>query len=422
MSVLQELRWRGLVYDASEGLENHLTSRSVTVYIGFDPTAASLHVGNLLQILGLARMQRHGHRPIALVGGGTGLIGDPSGKSKERQLLTAEKVAENAASIRAQLEPLLEFDCAGNAALMIDNAEWLTTVPLIDFLRDVGKHFSVGSMLAKESVKKRLEGEGISFTEFSYQLLQSWDFVELNRRYDCTLQMGGSDQWGNITAGIDLVRRMAGARVHGLVQPLVTTAAGTKFGKTEAGTVWLDPALTSPYRFYQFWYNTSDQDAATYLRYFTHLDQPAIAELEQAMASAPQERAAQQRLAQEVTTMVHGADACARAMRSSRVLFGGEIADLSAADVLEIFDDVPSSRLEATSFGNEQPLVELLATSGLVPSKGAARRLIHSGGAYVNNRRVSDPRATVRREDFLDGRVLVLRKGPKTYHLLTLED
>ena len=424
MSALEEFQWRGLVSETSEGLEEHLAQQQVTLYAGFDPTAASLHIGNLVPLMGLARMQRLGHCPIALVGGGTGMIGDPSGKSQERKLLTAETVAENIAGIRGQLERLLDFDSRVAPARLINNADWLCTVSLVDFLRDIGKHFAVGTMLGKESVKSRLDGPGISFTEFSYLLLQSWDFQVLNQRHGCTLQIGGSDQWGNITAGIDLIRRMGGSRSHGLVMPLMTTSTGAKFGKTEAGAVWLDAARTSPYRFYQYWLNTTDEDVVRYLETFTFLDRARIAALAQATREAPQERAAQKTLATEVTIMIHGEEALSRAEASSSVLFGGGTMDaLAAAEVLEIFDHVPSHSLAADSLAEGgMPLIDLLVDAGLVTSRGAARRLVREGGAYVNNRRRSQADARIVRHDFLDGRVLVLRKGQKSHHLVTLED
>jgi len=422
VSALEEFQWRGLVFDTSEGLEQHLGSGQVTAYCGFDPTAASLHVGNLVPLLALARLQRLGHCPIALVGGGTGMIGDPSGKSQERNLLTPEKVQENIAGIRHQLAAFLDFDSKTAPAQLIDNGEWLNTIRLVDFLREIGKHFSLGAMLAKDSVKSRLDGPGISFTEFTYQMLQSYDFLVLNQRYGCTLQVGGSDQWGNITAGIDLIRRVGAAKSHALVMPLVTTAAGTKFGKTEAGAVWLDPACTSPYRFYQFWLNTADQDVLRYLRTFTFLNAEQIDALAAALAEAPQQRAAQRALASEVTALVHGETAVARAQKSSAVNFGGSFEALTAEDVLEIFDEVPSHTLTPGALtGSTMPLIALLVDAGLVASRGAARRLVRDGGAYVNNQRVRDEKAGISRVDFLDGRVLVLRKGQKSYHLVTLE-
>ncbi|MGZ3643121.1 MAG: tyrosine--tRNA ligase [Ktedonobacteraceae bacterium] len=420
MNVFEEFRWRGMLYDASEGLEETLAHHSITGYIGFDPTAASLHVGSLLPIMGLARLQQHGHTPIALVGGGTGMIGDPSGKTQERQLLSKEQIEFNVEGIRSQLSLFLDFEAKSNRAMLINNADWLAPIPMVDFLRDVGKHFTVNYMLAKESVKRRFEeGDGISFTEFSYMLLQSYDFLILHDRYGCTLQMGGSDQWGNIVAGTELIRKMRGAKGYGLVFPLVTTSAGIKFGKTEAGSVWLDPNLTSPYRFYQFWINTEDSDVVKYLKFFTMLDQQAIAELEQAVVTAPEKREAQKHLAEEVTRTVHGESNLRKAIQASRVLFGGEIEDLSASDVLDIFAEVPSSEVPGDTFtGDGLSLVDLVISSGFATSKGAARRLIEDGGIYINNRRVPDVQATVHLTTFIDGQFLVLRKGARKYHLV----
>ncbi len=423
MSILDELAWRGLVHEASDGLEELLAKEHVTGYIGFDPTAASLHVGSLLPIMALARMQRAGHSPIALVGGGTGMIGDPSGKTQERQLLSKEQIEENVAGIRAQLSRFLDFGAKTNPARLINNADWLLSLNLVEFLRDIGKYFTVNYMLAKESVKRRLEQEsGISFTEFSYMLLQAYDFLMLYDRYGCVLQMGGSDQWGNIVAGAELIRRLRGARGYGLVFPLVTTSAGVKFGKTEAGAVWLDPQLTSPYQFYQFWLNTDDRDAITYLGYFTFLNQQEIAELRAELQAAPEKRAAQRRLAEEVTRLVHGEAALEQARAASRVLFGGEMTGLGARDVLDIFAHVPSSVLERRLLeGDGLPLVDLVATSGLASSKGEARRLITAGGIYVNNQRIADVQARIGLSSLIDGQFLVLRKGARDYHLLRVQ-
>jgi tyrosyl-tRNA synthetase len=422
--LLPELEWRGLVYDATEGLSDALARGRVTAYAGFDPTAASLHVGHLLPAIGLARLQRFGHSPIAVVGGGTGMIGDPSGKSQERVLLSREQIDANVAGIRTQLERFLDFEprAGASAARVVNNADWLAEFDLLDFLRDTGKHFTVNYLLQKDSVKRRLESEdGISFTEFSYLLLQAHDFLELFDRFECTLQLGGSDQWGNITAGIDLVRKVRGQKAHGLVMPLLTTAAGVKFGKTEAGAVWLDPRLTSPFKFYQFWLNTGDADVVSYLKYFTFLDRPAIATLETAVAGAPQAREAQRVLAREVTTMVHGAEQAARAERASTVLFGEELDSLTAADVLEIFEDVPATDLAADLFAADGlGIVDLMAQVKLAPSKAEARRLVQSGGVYVNNRRVADPLMRITREQAIDGRLFVLRKGQKQTHLVRL--
>lgn len=420
MNLYDEFAWRGVLYAASEGTQELLAKQQITGYIGFDPTAASLHVGSLLPIMGLVRLQRYGHTPIALAGGGTGLIGDPSGRTTERQLLTQEKLAENLEGIRGQLAHFLDFESKTNPALLLNNADWLTSISMVDFLRDVGKHFTVNYMMAKESVKQRYErGDGISFTEFSYMLLQAYDFVMLHDRYNCVLQMGGSDQWGNIVAGTELIRKLRGERGYGLVFPLVTTSAGVKFGKTEAGAVWLDPNLTSPFRFYQFWLNTDDRDVVKYLKYFTLLDQAEIAELEASLEAAPEKREAQRRLGEEVTRMVHGDFQLQRALQATRVLFGGEMAGLSAQEVLDIFADVPSHDLPATGFENGGlALTEAVVACGIAPSKGAARRLIESGGIYVNNQRVANPQATLNRSTLIEGQYLVLRKGAKDYHLV----
>jgi len=420
MNVCEEFQWRGMLYDASEGLEEALATQSITGYIGFDPTAASLHVGSLLPIMGLVHLQKHGHTPIALVGGGTGMIGDPSGKTQERQLLSKEQIEYNVEGIRRQLSLFLDFEVKTNRAMLINNLDWLAPIPMIDFLRDVGKHCTVNYMLAKESVKRRYEeGDGISFTEFSYILLQAYDFLVLYDRYGCTLQMGGSDQWGNIVAGTELIRKMRAAKGYGLVFPLMTTSAGFKFGKTEAGSVWLDPNLTSPYRFYQFWFNTEDSDVITYLKFFTMLNQQAIAELEYAVAVEPEKREAQKRLAEDVTRRVHGESNLRKAIKASRVLFGGEIEDLSASDVLDIFAEVPSSEMARDAFtGDGISLVDLVISTGFATSKGAARRLIEEGGIYINNRRVSDVQATIDLSKFIEGQFLVLRKGARQYHLV----
>jgi tyrosyl-tRNA synthetase len=418
MNVFEEFEWRGLIYDASEGLQEALAGQKITGYIGFDPTAPSLHVGSLLPIMGLVRLQQYGHTPVALVGGGTGMIGDPSGKTEERQLLSREQIEYNLEGIRAQLSRFLDFEAGINKALLVNNADWLVPVSMVDFLRDVGKHFTVNYMLAKESVKRRYE-EGISFTEFSYMLLQAYDFLVLHDRYGCTLQMGGSDQWGNIVAGIELIRKLRGTRCYAMVSPLVTTSAGIKFGKTEAGSVWLDANLTSPYRFYQFWFNTDDRDAVKYLKFFTMLNRQEIAALETLTASAPEKREAQKRLAEEVTLMVHGEYKLRKAIQASQVLFGGEIADLNASEVLDIFADVPSSDIPWASFaGDGMPLVDLVIACGFAPSKSAARRLIEAGGIYVNNRRVADVQATIDLSALIEGQYLVLRKGAREYHLV----
>ncbi|MEZ5294232.1 MAG: tyrosine--tRNA ligase [Vicinamibacterales bacterium] len=423
MNVLDELRWRGLLQDRTEGLEAALAAGPVTAYIGFDPTAPSLHAGSLLTVMGLARLQRAGHRPIALVGGGTGLIGDPSGKSQERNLLTLEQTAQNADGIRRQLERFLDFSPgASNAALLRNNVDWLRPIGLLDFLRDVGKHFTVNAMMAKDSVKRRIEGtEGISFTEFSYQLLQAYDFLVLHDRDQCLLQLGGSDQWGNITAGCDLIRRVRNTRAHGLVWPLLTTASGAKFGKTESGAIWLDAGRTSPYRFYQFWLNTDDRDVAQHLKWFTFLDRSEIDEIIAGHETAPERRQAQRVLAAQVTTLVHGARELEKAERASSVLFGGRLADADAEDVLTVFDDVPALAMPRHELSGGISAVELARRAALVASKSEGHRLVKQGGLYVNDRRVTESDATVSTGDLIGGRVLVLRKGQRERRVVSVE-
>jgi tyrosyl-tRNA synthetase len=422
MKMMEEFWWRGMVFQSSEGLEQLLERERVTGYIGFDPSAASLHVGSLLPVMALARFQRFGHSPIAIVGGGTGMIGDPSGKSQERQLLSKEEIEQNLAGLRAQLEPFLDFHAKENPARIINNAEWLTQISLMEFLRDTGKYFTVNYMIGKESVKRRLETQdGISFTEFSYMLLQAYDFLMLYDRHKCLLQMGGSDQWGNITAGMDLIGRLRRVQAHGLTFPLVTSSTGSKFGKTEAGTVWLDAELTSPYRFYQFWINTDDRDAISYLKYFTWLTQVEIDELENALRAAPEKREAQLRLAREVTKQVHGATALERAERASKALFSEEISQLSPDELLDVLQEAPSTRVEKAKFeGAGMNLVDLAVLSGIAASKGEARRLMDGGGVYLNNRRLSDAKKNVILSDALHGRFLVLRRGQKEFRLVEL--
>lgn len=412
MDLFGELEWRGLVYDATEGLRDVLAREKITGYIGFDPTAASLHVGSLLVIMALARMQRLGHSPIAIVGGGTGLIGDPSGKSAERTLMTTEQVEANVEALRVQLTRFLDFEISTNPARIVNNAEWLTKMSAVELMRDVGKYFTVNYMLAKESVKRRIEGEeGISYTEFSYLLLQSYDFVMLYDRFKCTLQMGGSDQWGNITAGVDLTRKLRGAKVHGLVMPLVTTATGTKFGKTEAGTVWLDPQLTKPFEFYQFWIKTDDRDVVKYLKFFTFLSQQRIGELEEATRRAPETREAQRELAREVTRLVHGDAAVREAEAATQKLFGGDVRGMSANELLQVFASVPSSEIEIKAGGT--PIAEFLSTTGVTASRSEATRLIRGGGIYINEERVTDEKSMVTAEQAIEGRLFVVRKGKK---------
>jgi tyrosyl-tRNA synthetase len=419
MDLYGDLEWRGLVYDATEGAREALGRGGVTGYIGFDPTAASLHVGNLLVIMALVRLQHAGHSPIALVGGGTGLIGDPSGKTIERQLLTTDIVDGNVAGIRVQLERFLDFNCGGNPARLVNNAEWLTKLGAIEFMRDVGKHFTVNGMLAKESVRKRIEGtDGISYTEFSYSLLQAYDFLELYRRYQCTLQMGGSDQWGNITVGMDLIRRVDGGKAHGLVMPLITTASGAKFGKTESGTVWLDAQRTSPYEFYQFWLNTDDRDAVRYLKFFTLLDRPTVEALAAAGAREPEKRHPQRALARDVTARVHGEEAVAQAETAAQKLFSGDVASMSVAQLLELFADVPSTEVSYDTDGWK--LSALLTTVGAAASGSEAVRLIKQGGVSMNERRITDEKARVTASDAIEGQLFVIGKGKKEKYLVRI--
>jgi tyrosyl-tRNA synthetase len=420
-NVFDEFEWRGLVYSATEGLRNLLAREKVTAYIGFDPSAPSLHVGSLLTIMGLVRLQQFGHTPIAVAGGGTGLIGDPSGKSTERPLMSKEEIAFNIEGIKEQLSQYLDFKSRTNPAIMVNNADWLTTTPLTDFLRDIGKHFSVNALIAKESVKRRMDQEGISYTEFSYVLLQSFDYLTLFERHHCVLQMGGSDQWGNITAGVDLIRRVHGETAHALVYPLLTTSTGTKMGKSVGGAIWLDPLKTSPYRFYQYLFNSDDSDIVTYLKVLTMLSKERIAELAASVQTHPEHREAQRELAREVTRRVHGEEAVNRAEEASRVLFGEEIKNQKLQDVMDIFAEAPSIEIGKNEFsGDGMSLVDLVARTGLAKSKGEARRLIEGGGIYLQNVRSNDARKVISLQDSIEGQAFVLRKGQKEYCLVKI--
>jgi tyrosyl-tRNA synthetase len=405
-------------------LPTELQQKSLTVYAGFDPTADSLHVGNLVPLLGLRRFQLLGHHPIALAGGATGSIGDPSGKTQERQLLTHETLSNNIAKVKLQLARLLDFETKQNPARLLDNASWTTPVSYLDFLRDIGKHFSVNQMVAKESVRARMEDRevGISYTEFSYMLLQAFDFYVLCRDYDCELQIGGSDQWGNITAGIDLTRKKLARAVYGVTQPLITNADGTKFGKTEAGAVWLDPARTSIYKFYQFWIRTDDRDVVRYLKYFTFLSREEITALEQQHTANPGARIAHQALAKAATDLVHGPSATSEALRASQILFGGELEGIAETTFNEILGEIPTKELESNALSGEgKPLVELLVHSGLSTSKGQARKDVEGGGVYCNNVREPNAQRAITSKDLLFGRHLLLRKGKKNYVVITLK-
>ncbi len=413
ISLLEELSWRGMIYQHTDGLRDALATGPVSAYAGFDPTASSLHVGHLVPVMGLAHLQRSGHRPIALVGGGTGMIGDPSGKTAERQLLSAEEIELNARSIGKQLEHFLDFT-GPRGALMRDNAEWLRPLKAVDFMRDVGKHFTVNYMLAKDSVQSRIEG-GISFTEFSYMLLQAYDFLELNRREGVTLQIGGSDQWGNITAGLELIRRVSGETAHALTMPLVTTAGGSKFGKTEAGAVWLDSARTSPYKFYQYWINVDDRDVGKYLRLFTLMSRQEIEALERLVETAPEKREAQQALARDLTGRVHGEETARVAEEVSRVLFGkADPTTLSESVLRALSEEVPFTETRAVP-----GLTDALVALKLATSKGAARRLIEQGGVYVNGQRASLETDLASAQP-LRGGYHLLRKGAREYGLIRM--
>jgi tyrosyl-tRNA synthetase len=420
--LFSELEWRGLVSDATQGAKELLAREKVTAYAGFDPTASSLHVGHLMQMMALARLQRAGHSPIALVGSGTGMIGDPSGKSAERVLQSPEQIEANVRGVRAQLERFLDFQAPGNPARLADNGEWLNSMTLMAFLRDVGKHFTVNYLLAKESVKRRIEtDEGISYTEFSYSLLQAYDFLVLHDRFTCRLQVGGSDQWGNIVAGADLIRKLRGTQAHGVVSPLLMTSSGTKFGKTETGTVWLDASRTSPFRFYQFWFNADDRDVVTYLKYFTFKSQEEIAELERETREHPEQRVAQRELARELTAMVHSPNHVARAERAAAVLFGGPLADADVEDILMVFDDAPSISVSASSLADGIAASELAVSAGLAASKGEASRLIRQGGLYVNDRRLNEERGYITMADAIGRSVIVLRKGQRERRIVKVD-
>lgn len=424
MNILDDLRWRGLLADCTDldALSQRIAQGPVTLYCGFDPTGDSLHVGHLMGQLTLRRFQLAGHHVIPLAGGATGMIGDPSGRSSERNLLTREQLNHNIASIKAQLSQLLDFKSATNPARLVDNADWTAPLSFLDFLRDVGKHFSLNVMLAKDSVKSRMEGDGgISYTEFSYQLLQAYDFYHLRKTCHCELQIGGSDQWGNITAGTDFIRKKLNVPAWGWTFPLITKSDGTKFGKTAGGAVWLDPRQTSPYKFYQFFVNTEDAKVLEYLRKFTFLSHAEIEDLEARHHANPGAREAHKALAREVTQLVHGADALAGVTKASEVLFGGPIDGLSADDLRDLASEVPSKDIEKAKLeGAGASLIDLLVLSGLCPSKGQARKDLEGGGIYVNNVRVSESGRAVTTQDVLFGRHILLRKGKRTYAALNV--
>jgi len=427
MSFFDELRWRGLIHQTTDdhALPPWLAEAPRTVYAGFDPTGESLHVGHLMGLIVLRRFQRAGHRPIAVVGGATGMIGDPSGKSAERNLLSLDQLERNVAAMTDQMRSFLDFDAGEHSALLVNNIDWTAPWSYLAFLRDVGKNFPVNVMLAKDSVKSRLgRGEeadphaGMSYTEFSYMLLQAYDFVHLHQQYGCQLQAGGSDQWGNITAGIDLARRMHGAQLFGLTWPLLTKSDGSKMGKTESGAVWLAADRTSPYQFYQYWINVDDADAASSLRKLTDLDREQIEALDKLRAADPAKRDSQRRLAEELTRLVHGEAGLSAARQATEVFFGAEIDKLSDAELGQIFAEVPSKQLPASSLAAGVPIVDALCEAGLASSKGEARRIVSQGGAYVNNRRVDDLDAVLTAASLASETIVVLRSGKKKYALL----
>ena len=426
MNIYEDLQWRGLVADCTdvEALTKRLAEKPLALYCGFDPTADSLHAGHLVPLIALRRFQNAGHLPIAVAGGATGSIGDPSGKTQERQLLTKDQIQANVASVRPQLARLLDFEAPRNPARLVDNADWTANITFLDFLRDIGKHFSVNQMIAKESVRTRMEDRevGISYTEFSYMLLQAFDFYHLCRELDCELQIGGSDQWGNITAGIDLIRKKLGRTGYGLTLPLITKADGTKFGKTEAGAVWLDTRKTSVYRFFQFWIRTDDRDVVRYLKYFTFLSREEIEALEKQHQEKPEARIAHQALARAVTDLIHGPSATQDALRASEILFGGGLEGVSEATFQDVVGEVPSKELDPAKLeGAGLPLLDTLVFSGLCASKGQARKDLEGGGIYVNNVREAGLQRALTKNDLLFGKHLLLRKGKRNYVVLTVQ-
>lgn len=425
MNIYEELQWRGLVADCTdaEQLRLRLAVGAMTLYAGFDPTADSLHVGNLVPLIALRRFQLCGHKPIAIAGGATGSIGDPSGKTDERQLLTRAVLSGNITSVKLQLQQLLDFGASTNPARLLDNDSWTAPISYLDFLRDIGKFFTVNMMVAKESVRARMEDRevGISYTEFSYMLLQAFDFYHLRKEYGCELQIGGTDQWGNITAGIELTRKKLGAQVFGLTLPLITNADGSKFGKTVAGAIWLDPKRTSVYRFYQFWIRTDDRDVVRMLKYFTFLSQEDIAMLEQEHLAKPEARVAHKALAKSATDLIHGLNATQEAMRASEILFGGELEGISETTFNDIVGEVPTKPFEAIKFeGSGWPLIDALVHAGLASSKGQARKDIEGGGIYVNNSREVSLTRVLGANDLLFSKHILIRKGKRNYVVLSV--
>ena len=436
MNIFEDLKWRGLISDYTRFAESEhdsadkapqlpdlLLSKPVTLYCGFDPTADSLHVGSLVPLIGLRRFQMAGHHPIAVAGGATGSIGDPSGKTQERQLLTAEQIKANVDAIKPQLARLLDFESTTNPARLVDNADWFAPISFIDFLRDVGKHFTVNQMVAKESVRARMEDRdvGISYTEFSYMLLQAYDFHHLCEKFGCELQIGGSDQWGNITAGIDLIRKKQRKQGYGLTLPLITKADGTKFGKTESGTIWLDAKRTSVYQFYQFWINTDDRDVIRYLRFFTLLPQEQVEALEAAHTADPGKREAHRALAEAMTIMLHGEAACKAAIQASAILFGGAVDDITVETLAILRTEVPGKALPRADLEAGVQLLEAMVQAGMSNSKGQARKDLEGGGVYVNGQRITDVQRQLKLEDLLHGEGALIRKGKRAYAVISAE-
>ena len=427
MNFVEELRWRGMLHDIMPGTEEELNKHMTSGYIGFDPTADSLHVGHLTQIMTLIHFQRAGHKPVALVGGATGMVGDPSGKSAERNLLSEEVLNHNVKCLEEQLKKFLDFNCGPKSAEMVNNYDWFKNFTFLDFIRDVGKHLTVNYMMAKDSVKKRLEGEtGMSFTEFSYQLVQGYDFYYLWKEKNCQVQMGGSDQWGNIVTGTELIRRKAAGNAFAITTQLIKKADGTKFGKTEDGAVWLDPAKTSPYKFYQFWLNTTDSDAKSWIRIFTLKSQAEIEELEKEHELAPHLRILQKALAEEITVRTHSFDALQTALKTSDFLFGNGslefLNSLSKDDVLEVFEGLPQFTISKDEFSAGINVTDLLAEKTTVfPSKGEARKMISGGGVSINKEKIADPALILNTENLINGKFLVVQKGKKNYFLIMAE-
>lgn len=423
-NFIQEMKWRGMVHDVMPGTEEALNKGVSAGYIGFDPTADSLHVGHLVQVMTLVHFQRSGHKPYALIGGATGMVGDPSGKSAERNLLDMETLNHNVACVKGQLEKFLDFNASANSAELVNNYDWFKDMTFLDFIRDVGKHITVNYMMAKDSVKTRLE-TGMSFTEFSYQLVQGYDFYWLNKHKNCIVQLGGSDQWGNIVTGTELIRRKGGSEAYAVTTPLIKKADGTKFGKTEGGSVWLDPEKTSPYQFYQFWLNTSDADAPNYIRIFTLKSKEEIEQIEREHAEAPHLRALQKAIAEDITIRVHGGEALQAAISASNILFGKstseDLKSLSERDFFDVFEGVPQAKVSKEEFGSEFSIVEALATkTGFLPSNSEARRALKENAVSVNKEKVGED-FMLKDEHLINGKYALLGKGKKNNYILIVE-